>query len=116
MNLSYQQKKDWIYISAPGRWDAFNFNESKAEIENLANRHRQLAINVAEVQFISIPMIKLIHSIATSVSQKGGRLALVGATERMKRQFHIFASLDPLKLYSLDGWDKLVNVSLEGNA
>lgn len=116
MSLSIEQKRDWIYIPAPGRWDAFNFETSKTEIEQIATEYSQIAIDVTDAHFISIPMIKFIHSLAQEITRKGGRFALVGTTEKLKRQFHIFASLEPFSLYSQDNWEKYINTSAQGRA
>lgn len=116
MALEIVQKNDWHYVPAPGRLDAFNFELTKQRLEDLARSAHLIAIDVSTVHFVSIPMIKLIHSLASELARKGGRLALVGSTEKLKRQIHIFASLDPLTFYSQDGWEELCNTSLEGQA
>lgn len=116
MAIEVIQKSDWVYVPAPGRLDAFNFDTAKRELEHAASQARQIAIDVSGAHFVSIPMIKFIHSLASEMVRRGGRLALVGTTEKLKRQIHIFASLDPFVLYSQDNWDKLVNTSLEGHA
>ena len=110
------QKQEWVYIPAPGRLDAFNFEIAKSEIEEAATKSKQIALDVSGAQFISIPMIKFIHSIARELVKRGGRMALVGPTEKLKRQIRIFASLDPLTIMSHDGWAKLVNTDKEGRA
>jgi anti-anti-sigma factor len=92
MSIDFVQKNDWVYVPAPGRLDAFNFEAAKKELEDVARRTKQIAIDVSTVHFVSIPMIKFIHSLASEVARKGGRLALVGPTEKLKRQIHIFAS------------------------
>ena len=116
MALETIKKLDWVYIPAPGRLDAFNFDHAKSELEQIASEQKQIAIDVSGAHFVSIPMIKFIHSLATDLARKGGRLALVGPSEKLKRQIHIFASLDPLMLFSQDSWEKLVNTALEGRA
>lgn len=116
MSIEIHKKNDWIYIPAPGRMDAFNFEIAKTEIEQAAGQARQLALDVSGAHFISIPMIKFIDSLAREMVRRGGRLALIGPTEKLKRQFRIFASLDPITLMTQDNWERLVNTSLEGNA
>lgn len=116
MGLETIKKQDWLYIPAPGRLDAFNFDLTKSEMERLASLEKQIAIDVSGVHFVSIPMIKFIHSLARELARRGGRMALVGTTEKLKRQIHIFSSLDPFVLYSRSEWDDLVNTNLEGNA
>jgi anti-anti-sigma factor len=116
MAAQFTSNNDWFFVPAPGRLDAFNFEDTKRELEDAAKKTKQIAIDVSSVHFVSIPMIKFIHSLASEVARKGGRLALVGPTEKLKRQIHIFASLDPLVFYSQENWEKLVNTNLEGQA
>lgn len=116
MSLDFVRKNDWYYVPAPGRLDAFNFELTKNRLEELSKSANKIALDVSSAHFVSIPMIKLIHSLASELARKGGRLALVGTTEKLKRQIHIFASLDPLTFYTQDGWDKIANTTLEGKA
>lgn len=116
MGLEYKSQSEWIYIPAPGRLDSFNFEMASSEMIELARKTSQIALDVSNAQFISIPMIQFIHSLATSLQQKGGRFALVGPTEKLKRQFGIFASLEPLTVYSVDRWEHMVNTQFEGHA
>ncbi len=108
MRLEVVRKKDWTYVPAPGRLDAFNFELTKSELEALAAEAKQIAIDVSSAHFVSIPMIKFIDSLARDMVRRGGRLALVGPTEKLKRRFDTFASLDPLTLYSRDRWQQLL--------
>ncbi len=116
MALEHLEKNDWLYIPAPGRLDAFNFEVTKKEIDELCSRCTQIAFDVAGAQFVSIPMIKYLHALALDLTRKGGRLALVGTTEKLKRQISIFASTDPIMFLSTDSWEKMANTSLKGNA
>ncbi len=109
MALEVIEKKDWSYVPAPGRLDAFNFDLTKSELEALAAKAKQIAIDVSSAHFVSIPMIKFIDSLARDMVRRGGRLALVGPTEKLKRRIDTFASLDPLTLYSRANWNALVD-------
>lgn len=108
MGLEVIQKKNWFYVPAPGRLDAFNFELTKTELEALAAEAKQIAIDVSSAHFVSIPMIKFIDSLARDLVRRGGRLALVGPTEKLKRRINTFASLDPLTVYSSVKWQKMV--------
>ncbi|OFZ12070.1 MAG: hypothetical protein A2Z20_07535 [Bdellovibrionales bacterium RBG_16_40_8] len=116
MAIEILQKGEWCYVPAPGRLDAFNFELTKSELERVAKDVSQIAIDVSGAHFISIPMIRFIHSLAGDLVRKGGRLALVGSSEKLKRQIHIFASLDKLVLFSNDNWEEMTNTSIEGHA
>lgn len=104
MSLMVEYKKKWLYIPAPGRWDAFNYDQSRQQLLDLSRQFQFIAIDVAELQFISIQMLKLIHEVAEGLANRGGRFALIGSTEKLKRQFHIFASLRPFTLFTPMQW------------
>jgi anti-anti-sigma regulatory factor len=116
MALEFAEKNEWLYIPAPGRLDSFNFDVTKTDLDQLVARCNQVAIDVSGAQFISIPMIKYLHGLAVGLAERGGRLALVGPSEKFKRQIGIFASPDPFVFLSADNWDRLVNTSAVGKA
>lgn len=116
MGLEVIRKNEWVYVPAPGRLDAFNFELTKKELERVASESKQIALDVSSAHFVSIPMIKFIHSLANEMLRRGGCFALVGSSEKLKRQIHIFASLDPLVIYTQDDWNQLVNTGVEGHA
>jgi anti-anti-sigma regulatory factor len=102
MAIEYVQKGDWVFIPAPSRLDSFNFESTKKDFEQIAAMANKIAIDVSTAHFISIPMIKFMHALAQDLAQKGGQVALVGPTEKLKRQIHIFASLEPFTLYKIN--------------
>lgn len=106
---------DWNYLLAPGRVDAFNFAEAKAELVSAATGAKQIAYDVSGLQFMCLPMIKLLYKTAVDLGQRGGRLALIGSTEKLKRQFLIYASLDPFLCLTVDGWSELAPQSGQGS-
>ncbi len=116
MALEFSEKNEWLYVPAPGRLDSFNFEATKKDLDDLCQRSSQIAFDVAGAHFVSIPMIKYLHSLALDLAKKGGRLALVGTTEKLKRQIGIFADTDPIMFISSDNWEKLTNTNLKGNA
>ncbi len=91
-------------MTAPGRIDAFNFAEAKAELVSAVADVNQVAYDVSGLQFMSLPMIQLLYKTAVELGQRGGRFALVGASEKIKRQFLIYASLDPFVCVTVDGF------------
>ncbi len=95
---------EWIYITPRARIDAFNFPESKAELISAASTVKQIAYDMSGLQFMCLPMIQLLYKTAKELGQRGGRLALIGSNEKMKRQFLIYASLDPFLCISIEEW------------
>ena len=76
------------------RIDSFSFTEFKNAIEtNLAQSPPILTLDLVGTNFLSIPAIKLIAFCANQLLDKGGRLILMGPTEKLKRQIGIYGSL-----------------------
>ncbi len=116
MALETTERKDWTCVSAPGRWDAFNFEDTKTSIDTIVSTTNKFAINMSGIQFVNLPMIQYLYKVAVTLKDKGGALVIIGASEKLKKQFRIFASWDHLQFYSTDGWEKFVNTRQEGNA
>jgi len=114
--LQTTELKDWICVSAPGRWDAFNFVDSKTSIDSIVASTNKLAINMSGIQFVNLPMIQYLYKVAVTLRNKGGAMVIIGASEKLKKQIRIFASWDHLQFYSADGWEKFVNTNQEGHA
>ena len=101
MELNVKNYDDWVLVDLGQRLDSFSHNEFKAELEKLIKGlpSGQVAFDLSDVQFLSMPSIQLITSIAAELDSRGGQMALVGTPEKLKRQIDIFASLDHLSLY-----------------
>lgn len=109
MAIEIQEKKDWVLIGVPDRLDSFNYEIFKKDLAIVLEEKesKRIALNVARSQFISLPSIKYLSSIAEGLQSDGGRFALVGSTEKLKRQFHIFASLESIDVFrSIADWEK----------
>jgi anti-anti-sigma regulatory factor len=98
--------QDWVYVPAPGRMDSFNFETTKRNLESLCQQTKRVALDVSAAHFVNIPMIRFLHEMAKDLNRAGGRLALVGPSEKLKRQFCIFASLDQVEVFSQEAWNK----------
>lgn len=79
------------------RVDSFSLDEFKTTIEtHAAKRPAILTLDMAGTKFLSIPCIKLIAFWAEQMRAQGGRLVLLGPTEKLKRQIGIYGSLEQL--------------------
>ena len=94
-----KNEKGWNLIDVNGSIDSFNFNAFEADLKALTLKDsKRVAIALMRAKFVSLPAIKLIAGLATDVQQSGGQMALLGASEKLKRQIHIYASLEPLQV------------------
>lgn len=106
MQLEITQTQEWELLKFPGRIDALNFGDFAQALDLQVQRDKALALDLRQVQFLNIHAIRYIHHVAEEIVQKGARLALVGPTEKMKRQFSLFASLKPFRVFSSSEWDR----------
>ncbi len=100
MGFRISENKEWTVLSVHDRIDSFNHGEFKKQLEEiLASGRQRLALNLDQAEFLSLQSIKLFSSVAEELSQKGGKFALVATPEKLKRQIHIFASLDAMEVF-----------------
>src|SRR5438270_10065669 len=79
------------------RIDSFSLNEFKNLIDtHLSQKPSTLTLDLIGTKFLSIPCIKLIAYWAEQIESNGGRLILLGPTEKLKRQIGIYGSLKHL--------------------
>lgn len=116
MLMTFDQVQNWSQYPFPTRVDAFNFNEFKGALDRIGSEHKYLAMDMAGVNFINFQAIRELHSLASLLKSRGGMLAFIGASERLKRQFRLFAALEPIRWYSSIEWRREVNTELTGQA
>ena len=106
MSFEVSQKKDWTVFSVEDRLDAFNGESFKAKMDKVMKKKASnVALELTNAQFISLPMIKYFSGVADQINEKGGKFALVGTPEKLKRQIDIFASLKPMLVFrSEEDW------------
>jgi anti-anti-sigma factor len=94
-----KSEKDWVVVSISGRIDSFNQASFYGQVERLINEgKRRVAIDLSRAKFLSLPSIKWLTNLAFELKEKGGDLALVAASEKLKRQIDIYATLDPIQV------------------
>lgn len=94
-----RNQNNWVILAILGRIDSFNFQIFKDQLEDLKKvGHRQVAIDLSQAKFLSLPTIKLLADLATDLQQNEGKFALMAASEKLKRQIDIYASLTPMRV------------------
>lgn len=106
MALQITKIQNWLLLSIRSRMDAFNFEEVATEIKELVDQGNQnLILDLSNTKFLSLKSIKFLSEVAVSLNQREGRLALLGLSQKLKRQLHTFASFDGMEFYrSLEEW------------
>jgi len=100
MVVEYSDLDFGVLVNVKERVDAFNFDEAKARFTQAYELGRKfMAIDLTQAPFLSLQSIKFIHSLAVELEGRGGRLALIGPGQKIKRQIDIFASLDPIDIW-----------------
>ena len=102
----------WALLPMPLRVDAFNLAVVEKRIESAVHEFNFLALDLATTQFLSMLFIQKLFKLSQKLEQRGGELVLIGAGERLKKQVHIFASLDSMKAYrSIEEWKTQASIS-----
>lgn len=93
-------ERDWVVVAISGRIDSFNQDSFRGQVAKLVSEgKRRVAIDLSGAKFLSLPSIKWLTNLAFELKEKGGDLALVAASEKLKRQIDIYATLDPIRVY-----------------
>ena len=100
ITFKIQKFSNWVVISVNDRVDSNNFVKLKQLInEKIDQGELSLVLDLESTAFLSLPSIKFFAEVASLISKKGGALALLTPSEKLKRQIHIYASLEEMKLF-----------------
>lgn len=95
-----RKSANWSVISVGDRVDSVNFRKLQSQIDHLLQkRELYLVIDLRQAIFLSLPSIKYLAVVADQIGKLGGSLALLAPSEKIKRQIHIYASLEEMKLF-----------------
>ncbi len=73
---------------------------------------KNIALNLKTTRFLNLSAIKFCVELAQELAEEGGRFAFVACSERTKRHFEIYGSLDEVRLVrDVDELEKLRPVS-----
>lgn len=97
--LKFRLENGWTLIEVPERVDSQAHLAFADGVQDLqAQGNLKLAMDLSQSKFLSLPTIKYLVQKAQELSGQGGRLALVSAPERLKRQFSVYGSLEPINV------------------
>lgn len=99
LESSSRASKKWRVIAAKLRVDSFN----QIELENMARAAREegcrkIALDLKANRFFSFQAIRFFVDMARDLAQANGELALIGCSEKTKRHFEIYGSLDHIRM------------------
>lgn len=115
MDIEVSAKEKGILISILSRVDAFNFEQATQEIYSaIPSQKKVAAIDLSHTKFLSFKSIQFLHRLATELKNEGGFLALVGPSEKLKRQIDIYASLEPFYVFrSVSDWETSFSCTMD---
>ena len=89
----------WRVVGVKSRVDSFNQGALMEEIRGLAAQGaKHIALDLKANRFMSLPVIKCCVEVAQLLSECGGGFALVGCSEKTKRHFEIYGTLDHIEV------------------
>ena len=98
MEPSKTQNK-WFVINAKVRIDSFNQNSLREGLKRARSLgYSQIAVDVTSTRFISLAAIQSMVRFGKELKAAGGEFVLIGPTEKTKRHFEIYGSLDSIKM------------------
>lgn len=93
-------KGKWLVVELEGRIDAFSGDEFQQKLmEARTTGHLFVALDMQRTLFLSLTSIKLVAKVAKELRDSGGELAMCTLSEKLKRQIHIFGTLEALRIY-----------------
>ena len=104
MNVSVEewdvrQEGDWSIVTISGRVDSFNYESFCKQLKALVHAGKnKLALDLSRVKFLSLPSIKYLTTLASELEKNGGNFALLAASEKLKRQIDIYATLKTMQV------------------
>lgn len=95
-----RREENYCQVTLMGRLDAFNYQDFVKELHSInISQVEEFAVDLRAVQFLCLPGIKYLSGLSEKVGQAGGLMSIIGASEKLKRQFEIFASLDDIDFF-----------------
>lgn len=107
MHIEILSVQQWNLIRFPDRIDALNVQAFVSAIENQVEANTRIAFDMRHVEFINYQALRYLYQVANEMNQTGGQVALVGPSEKMKRQFTLFTSIEPFRIISSYDWSRL---------
>lgn len=86
----------WIVVNLGERVDAFNFAETTSFLDSLIAPGSLVTLDVKQTRFLSLATFKYLSALSWKLDECGGRLAVLGATEKLKHQMALFSSIEKM--------------------
>lgn len=106
----------FVTLRVPTRVDSFSFTDFQDRVESSLKRKVPLILDLSTTRFLSFPAIKFLEAIASEKGEVGTGIVLYGASEKLKQQIRVFASLNGMQFVSTYEWKDLVTTSQIGEA
>lgn len=106
----------FVTLRVPTRVDSFNFADFQNRVESALEKNVPLVLDLSTTRFLSLTAIKLLEKTAEIQMDTHGEVILFGATEKLKQQIRVYASLKGMRLVSAYEWKDLVNTDEVGEA
>lgn len=91
MEILLEKNHNWVIVKLHGRIDSFNHNLVTGKVSTLVKMgKKKLALDVTDVNFVSLPFFRYIASTSQKLNSKGGVLALLGGNEQIKETLQLF--------------------------
>ena len=92
--------KEWTVLTPTNRVDAFNKSTFEDDINGvIGDGQKRVAIDFSNLKFLSYPSIKFLSAKAETLKKEGGTLALCSASEKLKKQISIYATLENMMVF-----------------
>jgi anti-anti-sigma regulatory factor len=116
-----ENQSQWQVVSLKTRVDTSELGDLAKELGDLAAEgHLKIALDLKNNRFLSIKAISYISGLSESLASRGGECVLLACTEKTKRHFDIYGSLEHLRIVrseaSLTGGYERVTRSNQGPA
>lgn len=92
-------ENEWVFLEMPERLESHRQGVFREQVARFMSEGRtRLVIDFSRARFISLPSIKFLTEAGEQLKSMGGTLAIMAASEKIKRQFDVYGSLGQLKV------------------
>ncbi len=96
--LTVEQESQRAVVTAAGEMDLVSVPDCREELENLAQEHREIGLDLRQVNFIDSCGALMVRDLRDNLKKKGGELVLLGASPQVQRVFSVLATAGLLTL------------------
>jgi anti-anti-sigma factor len=105
---------EWVTVPVLSRVDAFSHRSLQESIEEFRRKGcHHFILDFTSSRFISVQSIRYCVETANSLYAAGGKLVLLGCSERIKKHFEVYGSLKHIQVARNEAELKKLGLSLE---